>query len=327
MPITILQFTHPGGQYTLNRIEKKTNVKEWNIGNHHRKFMIAKGQYINNSVLSSPQNLLFWGEWEPTSEILKCFNPSDSLLYPNYLHSPFIELDKKGRVIKRNSALKVKLPRNCISKIVPGCVNCYNQFQNTDPFVFGNYFYYSCCKQNHFTSLRKLDIGSIILFGSTIPATHGGPCFALDTVFVVGDKRTYTARTSQKDLAGFIPKYYDEIMGFNTWGGNTQFTCYKGATFNNPINGMYSFVPCKLEENNPNGFSRAVLTANDFNSISIPGLAKYKKNNLIITDNLNSAPKVIDSDLVNNKTVWNKVCQIIASQGYLQGMNFEYKII
>ena len=61
--------------------------------------------------------------------------------------------------------------------------------------------------------------------------------------------------------------------------------------------------------------------------IFILSMECWAENNLIITDNLNSAPKVIDSDLVNNKTVWNKVCQIIASQGYLQGMNFEFKII
>ncbi len=327
MAIDIVQFTHPGGQYTLNRKEKQNLLKEWNIGDHRRKFMIAKGQYVKGGALSSPLNLLFWGEWEPSSKIMAHFTPSDPILYPNYLHSPFIELDKKGRVIKYNSSLKVRPPKSCLNRVVPGCANTYHQFQNTDPFVFGDNLIFSCCKQEHFTSLRNLEKGSLILFGSTISNGHGGPFFALDTVFVVGEKKTYTANTYKTDLAGFIPKYYDEIMGFSYWGSKTQFTCYIGTSFNNPLNGMYSFVPCKTEENGIGGFPRAVLTANDFKSVSIPFMTKYKKNPFVITDNLNSAPKVIVSDLNTNKQVWDNVCKAIASQGYLQGVNLKHDTI
>ncbi len=324
MAINIVQFTHPGGQHSLNRIERKNQLKEWNIGDHRRKFIIAKGQYVDGGNLSSPQDLLFWGEWEPSSKIMACFNPSDPILYPTYLHSPFIQLDKRGRVVKHNSVLKAKSLKGKLNCVVPGCVNLYNQFQNTDPFVFAENFYYSCCKQVHFTSLRSLDEGSIILFGSTISTSRGRPAFTLDTVFVVGEKRTYTSKTFKNDLSCFIPKYYDEIMGFKTWKTSTQFTCYKGASFNNPLHGMYSFVPCMKDDKATLVFSRVILTENDFKSVSIPSLSKYKKNKSVITDNLNSAPKVIASDLNTNKQVWDTLCKIIDSQGYIQGVNFQY---
>lgn len=175
-----------------------------------------------------------------------------------------IQLDKRGQVIKHNSLLKAKSLKGKQNCVVPGCVNFYNQFQNTDPFVFDENFYYSCCKQVHFTSLRSLDVGSLILFGSTISARHSGPAFALDTVFVVGEKRTYTSKTFKNDLSSFVPKYYDEIMGFKTWNSSTQFTCYKGASFNNPVYGMYSFVPCMKDDKATMGFPRPILTENDF---------------------------------------------------------------
>ena len=326
MAINIVQFTHPGGQYALSQTEKKNHLKEWNIGEHRRKFLIAKGQYAVDGTLSSPQNLVFWGEWEPSSKIIASYNPSDPILYPTYLHSPFLQI-KRGHIVKHSSAKKNKYSKSIQNRVVPGCVNVYSDYQNTDPFVFDENFYYSCCKQTRFNSLRGLDAGSIILFGSTISAIHDGPAFALDTVFVVGDKCAYTSENYKNDLSGFIPKYYDEIMGFKTWNTNTRFTCFRGASFNCPINGMYSFVPCMKDDKADSGFSRVILTENDFKSLCIPGLSKYKKNPSVITDNLNSAPKVIVSDLNTSKQVWDMLCKIIASRGYLQGMNFVYNII
>jgi len=52
--------------------------------------------------------------------------------------------------------------------------------QNTDPFVFGGEFRYSWCLQPSRRSLRDLDMGSVILFGSRVNWK-----FVLDTVFVL----------------------------------------------------------------------------------------------------------------------------------------------
>ena len=73
MDIYITQFTHPGGEHTLSRKEKKAgNIKQWNYDGHKRKFMRTTGSCLDdNGQLLTNQDLLFWGEWEPTS----CVNP------------------------------------------------------------------------------------------------------------------------------------------------------------------------------------------------------------------------------------------------------------
>ncbi len=140
-----VQFLHPGTEHTPN---KNDNFISWNTKEHKRKFIKNPGQYLENNC---PKNsdLVFWGEWEPQSEVLQRFNPRNST-YPKYLYQPYysIPLNKKG-------------------------------LQNTDPFIFGDQFHYVCCQQVK-KSLRTLDRGSVILFGSCLNKQ-----FVLDTVFVV----------------------------------------------------------------------------------------------------------------------------------------------
>ena len=159
--------------------------------------------------------------------------------------------------------------------------------------------------------MGKLDKGSIILFGSTISKIY----FVLDTVFVVGDSRIYTPRTYQNDLARFIPKYYEEIMGFANWNDpDNQFVCYKGATLSNQVNGMYSFAPCMLHNGNQiNGFPRVRI-----NGSRIPG---------IITNNLFAAPKfTAQPDLYNAKSIWDDIVMQVEAQGFLKGISFKYAV-
>ena len=346
MAIYIVQFTHPGAQHTLSPIERRNGIKEWNTGEHRRKYMIAEGQYVINggAALSTKQDLLFWGEWEPMSKIVKTYHFKDYTVNPKYLHSPFLKINKKGLV--QHVVIKGS------GTIVPSAVGCGGgkkvccNYQNTDPFVFDDSFYYSCCKQS-FRTLRQLDPGSIILFGSTIMNTkYGGPCFAIDTVFVVDDRRDYTAGTYKKDLAGFIPPYYDQIMGFNSWANPTQpYTCYKGASFRQPIDGMFSYVPCHPADNALTGFPRVILKKKDFCSIvekiAVEKIAVEKTTvekaavekaavektvvNKFIVNNLSSAPKINPSSLPYNKAIWDAICQIVKSQNFELGVRFWYK--
>ena len=134
----------------------------------------------------------------------------------------------------------------------------------------------------------------------------------LDTVFVVSDYRNYTPATYQKDLQGFIPNTYDEIMGFKNWNEqNAQLVCYKGATINESIDGMFSYVPCKMKEEEIIGFPRIKI-----NNGLLSG---------IITDNLNAAPKF---SAINNsamiKGVWNEISKQVEEQGYMKGFDFKY---
>lgn len=308
MAIYIVQFTHQGKQHTLTPIERRNGVKEWNTGEHRRKFMIAEGRYVLNGSksLSGKQDLLFWGEWEPMSKIEKTYHFKDYTVNPKYLHSPFLKINKKG--IVQHVVFK---GTSKVASLVGGSKHVCSNYQNTDPFVFDDSFFYSCCKQS-FKTMRQLDPGSIILFGSTILNTkNGGPYFALDTVFVVGESRDYTAGTYKTDLAGFIPPYYDQIMGFSSWKNPIQpYTCYKGASFNQPVEDMFSFVPCQVADNELTGFPRVILNQRQL---------------CFIVDNLNSAPKIKPVSLASNKLAWDKICQIVKSQNFELGVRFWYK--
>lgn len=295
----IVQFTHPGGEANPTNKEIRNGIKEWNYGSHKRKFMKARGQYVVDvDTLSSKEDLLFWGEWEPTSKIqsLKCSKGAGVL--PQYVHEPFLQKNSNNILILPTPFKGTKLR------------------QNTDPFIFGDYFLYSCCKQRKkskktgtstFTQLGRLAKGSIILFGSTISAKNGGPYFVLDTVFVVSECKKYNPHQYKNHLRGFVPSNYGEIMGFDHWKSNDELICYKGATFKDPVDGMYSFVPCK-QATETTGFPRVILTQEDLDFIS---------------ENLNAAPKYTDIG-EDSKKIWDEIYNILKRKGYKIGVNFDY---
>lgn len=292
----IVQFLHPGTEYSQRRKEGTMN---WNYGGHHRKFMQAKGNYVEDGNLVCGQELMFWGEWEPQSRY-KELNPTGS---PRYLHQTYLNLDAE--------------------KMIGGKVR-----QNTDPFVFADAFYYRCCKQMKSgkpTQLAALDRGSIILFGS-----HVGDAFALDTVFVVDESRMYRDVLNPEELDGFAPERYADIVsiGYSVYadpniapacGGcapkiNYQprmFRCYRGATFENRVNGMYSFVPCRLAKDNPNGVERPVIKHSDLDFISDTLVQSYTYKR--------------DVSLDEAYEIWTKVQDICHRQGFLDGLRFYYK--
>ncbi|MEE9315869.1 MAG: hypothetical protein V3U97_02040, partial [bacterium] len=160
-----VQFIHPGGEH----IPGNEKYKFWNTGNHKRKFIKNKGKYIKK-LKDTPKekDIVFWGEWEPESKIVKSI-PNSVRNGPKYIYEPFYT-----KFEEKNPPL-----------------------QNTDPFVFGNQFYYTICQQykkEKPTQLRYLEKDSVILFGSCQNKSQ----FILDTVFVVGDyidheKATYEA--------------------------------------------------------------------------------------------------------------------------------------
>ena len=298
--VLLVQFTHPGDEHLLTHQETASHLKLWNYGPHRRKYLKAKGQYIEAGHLSTEHDLLFWGEWEPTSEPLNVTRVSGTGVMPTYIHIPFLQKTGGNLMLP---PFKNKNGRNR---------------QNTDPFVFGDSFFYCCCKQRKrmkgsdqtvFTKMGYLERGSIILFGSTISPKKGGPYFALDTVFVVGDYLDYTDNQADRCLNGFTSQEYRDIMGFHNWSGN-QFVCYKGTSFNNPYNGMFSFVPCKVSSSTDIGYPRVKLTNKDLHFIS---------------NNLNAAPKYSLFHSFTPQQCWSHVCQIVRAQGFELGVHFNYE--
>ena len=98
--VYIVQFTHPGGEHTLNRQEEKNYIKEWNYGGHKRKFLKAVGQCVKeDGSLTPKKELLFWGEWEPTSKVKPVSGTEGTALMPKYVHEPFLQRSKGSLIL------------------------------------------------------------------------------------------------------------------------------------------------------------------------------------------------------------------------------------
>lgn len=207
----IVQFPHPGGEH-----QPKGDLMPWNTGGHRRKFLIAQGSYLDGDDRLKEAELVFWGEWEPPSRIEKRW-PSMGLL-PSVLHRPYWARPSNNQ------------PR-----------------QNTDPWVFGDTMIYSNCKQvtgpnRNPTSMQELEQGSVICFGSTIQGK-----FCLDTMFVVGASEPWIpAAFSAQDVDEAFAICTAESVAGVARDRHRELTLYRGATYHDPVAGMYSFVPAKL---------------------------------------------------------------------------------
>lgn len=157
--LCFVQFMHPGGEHTT-----EGDTKAWNTGEHKRKFLKNEGRYLRDGELCDGE-IGFWGEWEPESKVVDHIeHPAPE--HPHFIYSPYY--------------------------VTPASDEGQ---QNTDPFVFGNRFLYSCCRQHTRrrsapphppypvdpSQLQRLREGSVALFGSCV----GKKKFVLDTVFVV----------------------------------------------------------------------------------------------------------------------------------------------
>ena len=150
----------------------------------------------------------------------------------------------------------------------------YGGLQNTDPSVFGG-FYYTVCMQRRRggpSQLRYLEKGSVVLFGSRVAGQY-----VVDTVFVVAGCIDHEAATHRELLSGKVPDAYWDVTlkplyanetDRRAWmclpGEGLSWRLYFDATYENPVDDMYSFVPCKPSGEAPNGFPRP--------SIELPGI-------------------------------------------------------
>jgi predicted nucleotidyltransferase len=273
---SIVQFFHPGGEhcYDKNCSENGCHIKDWNniTYNHKRKFLLNEGSYIENGKKQEGK-LLFWGEWEPPSKVIELKQQTYCPPYgknPQYLHRPFLPSDDQLKIYQEK-----------------------HFYQNTDPFVFGNSFIYGICQQYKKkrgtnilskTKLYSLEIGSIIIFGSRVNFR-----FVIDTVFVVKTAKRYD---SLEDVIKMnLKKYPDIVTKFIVDKNNKVYpphgyTLYTGATFDDPVEGMYSFVPAKVYNGEEKGFPRFFMpdefykSQNNTNKIYFS--ESFKRDNRII---------------------------------------------
>jgi hypothetical protein len=286
--LCFVQFIHPGGEHRPD----DGPVKTWNRTDHKRKFLMQAGRYVVSEKVAEGE-LLFWGEWEPESETRRIDNPIHH--GPHYVHKPYY--------------------------VVP---TSYHGLQNTDPFVFGQQFYYTGCQQRTTkgaTQLRYLSKGSVIVFGSC----EDRKAFVLDTVFVVDHWIDHNRADYREVLAGAVSQEYEEVT-ISPWyqeplveskscaaaGPQETWRLYFGATYDRPQLGMYSFFPCQPYERKSKGFARP--------RISLPGR---------IEDALNQGKKYRDKEHPEPlcpqtiKLLWSRLAEQVESQGLALGVYAE----
>jgi hypothetical protein len=245
MAILTVQLNHPGPQKKFKsfinpskisegykRLADQKIIREWNndLPNnkrpHYRKFIKNTGEYIDDLKSKPTKSILhFWGEWEGNSFFNVICNGNGT---PNGVHQPFHSIAIRG-------------------------------FQNTDPYVYGEYFKYAICSQTGV--MKSLSNGSLILFGTT---TKLG--FLLDTVFVVKSNEpaeivhnTAGSKYSQTYKEETLDQLYEYLKV--PYCSNKEIKLYRGQTFWE-CNTYFSFVPCKTEKSVP--FDKILLGYNSF---------------------------------------------------------------
>jgi hypothetical protein len=138
--------------------------------------------------------------------------------------------------------------------------NSYEKLQNTDPCVFGG-FWYTGCQQRATNALRWLAPGSVVLFGSRV-GSRDSLAFVLDTVFVVAAYVDHNAGSFRSLLRSKVPDaYFVTTLEPWYWGSpedssDPGYRLYFGATREEPINGMFSFFPATPWTSQVQGFPR-----------------------------------------------------------------------
>ena len=157
-----------------------------------------------------------------------------------------------------------------------------------------------------FPRSAALERGSVLVFGSS-----RAPYWVVDTVFVVGDYVDHTSTDVESLLAGRVCQCYRDVTLTLTCKGSEPSISrrwYRGATYDEPIEGMYSFFPClPAEQNTPFPRPHIELPRQYFT----PGLAQGAKGCAL---NANPLP----SSTI--KALWDSIAEQVLSQGLLLGV-------
>ena len=226
--LRFVQFSHPGREHEPD----PRGGKAWNTLNsqHARKFMEFDGKWIEDDGSARSGNLRAWGEWEAESDLVCGLSqPRQDSQYPRYLCRPYY------------------IPKDN-----------YKWLHNTDPFIFGERFLYSNCKQRALSSLMQLGRGSVIAFGSGRKIV-GERKWVLDTVLVVADSLMYSALEARRVLADTASEAFLTVTGGPLMDNEqASFRLYRGATPEDPVEGMFSFFPATLAHGGA-GFPRPLI--------------------------------------------------------------------
>lgn len=306
--IKIVQLAHPGKEWPgyshSNNQYIKSNkgiiwkenyeegIRQWNnLDVHKRKFIFSKDvAYIDSSLKEKRGDLTFWGEWEPHSSFKLISKSSRDFYGPRMIHFPYF--DKKYDGSKKHT---------------------------TDPYVFGENFWYTHCKQNPNQpnqALKSLEEDSIIIMGSERAEDKS---FLVDTVFVV-EKRfsQHEMRANKK----FLPKLLletnleinenHELLDASKY---SDFGFYKGK--NHKVSNMFSFVPAKKYNKTDKGHERLIINTYDkFYNFQRAGAGSVNR----VVKKSNSVDEI--------KEYWDMIVSDAFNQGFVLATNIpEPKII
>lgn len=270
--LCFVQFIHPGGEHGSDG----SGVKHWNLGDHRRKFMRVQGAFLDADEELLTDVLVFWGEWEPESRVVTEFE-SGAAGYPRFLHEPFLAESARS-----------------------------GWRQNTDPFVFGGFHYTGCLQHTRHgpTQLRFLERGSVILFGSCLDRSR----FVLDTLFVVDRHIDHSLVDYERVLNSQISSVYESVTIEPWYTGqlpeSQSHRLYFGATYDAPIEGMFSFFPCLPTREAPMGFARPEIALPE---VVTPNLYQGKR--------LNPQP-----DIETVRELWHRVVEQVRNQNLSLGV-------
>lgn len=274
--IHFIQFMHPGVEHRPD----ESGFKHWNRGPHRRKFLEQPGKFLSGLDSSEPHEggLHFWAEWEPESELVMEL-PGQDAGYPRFLFRP---------VFSRRSR--------------------FTGLASTDPFVFGDTFYYCVCQQ--VGKMKRLAAGSVILFGSCKRDR-----FIVDTVFVVRDWYDYDAENWRDQP---VPETYRDASLAPMFAGSSKCRSatangdrarrlYRGASYEDgSSDSPFCFFPC-LPSDDSLGFARP--------TIRIPN---------VITDNLKQGRKIGPPRTAEEvRELWRSVVTQVIDQGLCLGIYAE----
>lgn len=278
--LCFVQFIHPG----LEHEPDSAAGRSWNTEMHRRKFLQQPGRYLTAlDAKPAASDLVFWGEYEPPTRLVKSFaTPVPD--GPKFLFAP-----------------------------APVAFHSHDPpLMNTDPFVFGDQFFYSICKQNNRrgpTALQRLARGSVVLFGS---GKHRSQ-FVVDTVFVVADYVDWNLSNYRERLKDVVPlEYFHSTlepivyeMQVRNLSPSQTFRLYIGATVEKPMEGLFSFFPClPAKTGEASGFARPILRRTG-----------------IITDNLTQGQRLNPMpDVASVKILWTEVARQVLNQGLFLGV-------
>ena len=182
---------------------------------------------------------------------------------------------------------------------------------NTDPFVFGDNFWYTNFKQRLGSFTTRLDNFSIILFG-----TERKNGFYLDTVFVVG--KSFSPPFSDRFLKSCSVQLLKTNFLFKNMAMNEdQFYLryYRGLSFNESSD-IFSFSPCKIFSNE-NFHDRPVLKPYYKFHLQKPGTRTVCVR--LMRDKMYNSSLPLDEI----KQYWKSIAKECFSQGFALGVSFD----